>query len=235
MAVDNNYSNYFANRGVSAATYDTFTLPKYLIDVFDKDVDVSILDFGCGFGQNLKALYHIGFNDLTGYDIEPNAIKFCIENNINVIDGRAVNLKAVSKRFDFIIATHVLEHIPKNLIIETLRELRNLLSDNGKIFVAVPNAQSNTSCYWRYEDFTHTTLFTAGSLFYVLREAGYTDIELRDKDCLAGLLGFKRVFKKLLLKTYRANNTFWNRVTSSSYHQPSPVVNSYEIKMLAKK
>lgn len=41
----------------------------------------------------------------------------------------------------------------------------------------MPNAQSNTDCYWAYEDFTHYTLFIAGSLLYVLREAGFTNIE----------------------------------------------------------
>ena len=37
--------------------------------------------------------------------------------------------------------------------------------------------QLNTDCYWAYEDFTHYTLFIAGSLLYVLREAGFTNIE----------------------------------------------------------
>ena len=109
------------------------------------------------------------------------------------------------------------------------------LKENGRLFIAVPNAQSNTGCYWRYEDFTHHTLFTAGSLLFVLRQAGYSKMQIYDKDCLLGLDGWKKIIRKILLSLYRSNNKFWNKVTASSYHSPSPVVNSYEIKMIAEK
>lgn len=46
----------------------------------------------------------------------------------------------------------------------------------------VPNAQSYTGAYWRYEDFTHNIMFTAGSSTYVLRSAGFENIEFLDPD-----------------------------------------------------
>jgi len=229
------YSNYFLNRGVAPETYRSYKLPTYLADVIGDNCNISILDFGCGFGQNIKALSDAGYVNLVGYDIEPAAIGFCRDRGINVIDGNACDLTEVKEKFDLIIVMHVLEHIPKSSIIKTLRDLRSLLNDQGRIFVAVPNAQSNTGCYWRYEDFTHNTLFTAGALLYVLREAGFKDISLCDKDCLAGMQGYKKIARIFLLKIYRINKNFWNKVTGSSYHKPSPIVNSYEIKMLAKK
>jgi hypothetical protein len=39
---------------------------------------------------------------------------------------------------------------------------------------------------------------------------------------------------RLLLAVYKVNRQLWNKVTSSSYHRPSPVVYSYEIKRLAR-
>ena len=98
----------------------------------------------------------------------------------------------------------------------------------------MPNAQSNTDCYWAYEDFTHYTLFTAGSLFYVLREVGFTAIEFLDHDGLGNSTGWKKFVKRLLLKAYIKNKLFWNKVTGSAYHQPSPMIFTWELKCLAK-
>ena len=98
----------------------------------------------------------------------------------------------------------------------------------------VPNAQSNTNCYWAYEDFTHTTLFTSGSIFYVLKMAGFKEIRFVDTDCTAGLPYHKKILRKLLMKIFYFRVEFWNRVTSSSFHKPSPKIYSYEIKVLAK-
>jgi hypothetical protein len=78
-------------------------------------------------------------------------------------------------------------------------------------------------------------LFTAGSLIYVLRAAGYSQIRFLDPDGLEGMSDIKRVIKKMLLRAYIANKNFWNKVTSSSYHRPSPTIFTYEIKCVASK
>jgi len=62
----------------------------------------------------------------------------------------------------------------------------------------VPNAQSPVGCYWAYEDFTHTTLFTAGSLYYVLKMAGFKEITFVDPLCIEGL----PLWKKMVRKTF---------------------------------
>lgn len=105
----------------------------------------------------------------------------------------------------------------------------------GGLCLQVPNAQSNTDCYWAYEDFTHNTLFTAGSLLYVLREAGFSDIKFIDVDGLAGRHGLKLLLVKTLLAIYRRNKMFWNKVTGSAYHAPSPVIYTWELKSMARK
>ena len=99
----------------------------------------------------------------------------------------------------------------------------------------MPNAQSNTDCYWAYEDFTHYTLFIAGSLLYVLREAGFTNIEFLDVDGVGNSKGWKKVVKGILLKAYIRNKLFWDKVTGSAYHVPSPMIFTWEIKCLARK
>ena len=138
-------------------------------------------------------------------------------------------------KFDVIILTHIIEHIQKSKIITTLTFIKNeFLSENGKLLIAVPNAQSNTDCYWAYEDWTHTTLFTSGSIYYVLKAAGFDKIEFLDIDCTLGSSKIKSTVRKFFLMLYASNKKFWNKITHSAFHQQSPQIFSYEIKVKAK-
>jgi hypothetical protein len=130
--------------------------------------------------------------------------------------------------------SHVLEHLPKNEIIPTLSRLRaRLMTPQSKLFIAVPNAQSNTGAYWAYEDFTHSTLFTAGSLLFVLKSAGFRNVRFLNPDGTAGCGILNRNAKKILLKLYEMNLQFWNSVTSSYYHAPSPRIYTYDLQVIA--
>ncbi len=162
-------------------------------------------------------------------------IKFCKKSNLHVEELDLDNLlNPFNIKFDVIILSHIIEHIPKYEIINTLSFIKHeFLENNGKLLIAVPNAQSNTNAYWAYEDWTHTTLFTSGSLYYVLRAAGYDNVDFLDIDCTLGGKGIKTVIRKLLLKLYQFNINFWNNVTCSSYHKPSQQIFSYEIKCRA--
>ena len=130
--------------------------------------------------------------------------------------------------------SHVLEHFPKEQVIPQLVKLKGLLKPSGALIVMVPNAQSHTGAYWAYEDFTHFLLFTSGSIYYVLRAAGFNEVEFLDVDCTIGMAGWKRTIKQILLKCYVLNYRFWNRVTTSSTHEPSPLIFSYEIRAIAR-
>ena len=129
---------------------------------------------------------------------------------------------------------HVLEHLEKESIIEILSKIKeHLLDKDGKLLITVPNAQSNTGCYWAYEDFTHNTLFTAGSIDFVLKSAGFSNISFLDIDGTAGYPLYKKNIKKLFLWLYKKKINFWNRITSSSFHKPSIQIYTYELKVLA--
>jgi 2-polyprenyl-3-methyl-5-hydroxy-6-metoxy-1,4-benzoquinol methylase len=185
----------------------------------------------------LISLRKEGYTDISGIDISPEAIEYCSANSLNVelisdISSYVANSKS---EYDFIIMSHVLEHLEKPDIIPTLRLIRmNLIREGGALIVMVPNAQSNTGCYWAYEDFTHHTLFTAGSLYFVLKSAGFESVKFLDPDGLEGSMLFIRWLKKFLLFFYKLNKNFWNIVTNSSFHRPSPQIFTYELKAIAK-
>jgi predicted TPR repeat methyltransferase len=236
--VSSPYTQYFKNRNVSPEFYGDFQIPCHLENLLPTNKSAEILDVGCGFGQMLLALRNLGYGSLTGIDLSEEAVSFCLAKNLNVKkiqDIKDFCLSHENKRYDFIIASHVLEHLTRSDIIETVKFIKaRLLTPDGSFYVAVPNAQSNTGSYWAYEDFTHTTLFTAGSLYFVLKSAGFESVEFLDPDGLECSMPIIKWIKKVLLIAYKTNINFWNLVTNSSFHRPSPQIFTFELKAIAK-
>jgi len=229
--------DYFELRGVDESMYPP-SMAGY-INPYLPNKENKIVDIGCGYGQVLRHLKNQGYNNLLGVDINDNALESIHKDGIPTYNNSNDMLfenspKAMDGAY-LIIMQHVLEHLPKDKIIQTLKNIRHSLHDNGLLLVTVPNAQSHTGCYWAYEDFTHNLIFTAGSLLFVLKAARYCNVQIIDADCTEGLSAYKRIQKKALLYLYKQQFKFWNNVTSSSFHQPSPQVFSYEIKTIATK
>lgn len=230
------YRRYFDYRGVNREPSGKSSLPESIRRILPVNYDARILDIGCGYGHFLQALRTEGFRDLYGVDVSDEAVAHCVANGLNV---RAIRdlcdfCEKNRSKFDFVNMSHVLEHIEKSDTIRVLRSVHVSLADGGRLCVSVPNAQSNTGAYWMYEDFTHETLFTAGSLLFVLRAAGYSNIEFLDPHGITDTRLILRPIKTLFLQLYKANYCFWNKVTSSSFHDPSPAIFTFELKACAR-
>ena len=230
-------SAYFRNRGIDPSYYLSFRLPVWLKDELPRDKNARILDIGCGFGQMLLRLRDDGYQNISGIDIGDESVDFCRSQKLQVEKIKSIAEFASSHEggYDLILMSHVLEHIPKDEIINTLSSIRSMLAQGGIFIVMVPNAQSATGVYWMYEDFTHHLLFTAGSLRYALLSAGFEKIEFPDPKCLKGLSWFSRLRRIILVRLYEIKINFWNRATASSFHRFSPRIYSFEIKARAAK
>jgi 2-polyprenyl-3-methyl-5-hydroxy-6-metoxy-1,4-benzoquinol methylase len=231
-------SAYFSNRNVDASLYANYNLPRYLTPYFqEKDKNLQILDIGCGLGQALNYLKNKGFANLFGVDINDESIEICRKNGLSVekiTDIREFAANYKGEKFDRIIMSHVLEHIDKNLIIDTLIHIKKfLLKDGGVFLLMVPNAQSYTGSYWRYEDFTHTILFTAGSCNYVLKSAGFTTIDFIDPDGTKHMSPVKRTIIKILIGYHKWKEDLWNKILQTSFHKTSPRIYTFELKVAA--
>lgn len=227
-------NSYFESRQVNAEYYANADLPLYLKDQLPEDKTSNILDIGCGLGQTLSKIKEYGYTSLTGIDISNEAIAACKVKNLNVfkIDD-ITDFNASDKKYDFAIMSHVLEHLDKNKVISTLAHIRtNILKDTGKLLLMVPNAQSPTGTYWAYEDFTHNTLFTPGSIIYVLKSAGFQSITFIDKDGFYASKGLKKVIKKGLLKLFKLVENVKLFIVGASYHKPSPIIYTWDLKVL---
>ncbi|HEX5000807.1 MAG TPA: class I SAM-dependent methyltransferase [Terriglobia bacterium] len=228
--------NYFLLRRINADHYTAARAPAYLMNAL-RDRNAAILDFGCGFGQLIADLQARGYTRVEGADVSPEAISHLRDRRVTVHDLTEETdfYESRGGAYDYVIMSHVLEHFPKDAIINQLKRIRQLLKPGGALLVMAPNAQAHTGAYWAYEDFTHHTLFTTGSLYFVLMAAGFRSVEFLDPDCTADVRSpLKRAARKVLLRIYRFNVAFWNRVTGSAFHAPSPQIFSYEIKALAR-
>jgi 2-polyprenyl-3-methyl-5-hydroxy-6-metoxy-1,4-benzoquinol methylase len=228
------YRDYYEFRQVDPASFNGYVLPAYLRRALGSPSGQRVLDFGCGLGQLALSLQKAGYQ-AEGLDISPYAIKHCRALGLICHQGNDQDFYSRHQQvYDFVIMSHVVEHFPKEEIIPLLVRIRETIKPGGAVIVMAPNAQSHTGAYWAYEDFTHYTLFTSGSLFYVLRAAGFSQVEFLDPDSTDGLPPAKKFLKKILLAIYRSQYRFWNRVTSSTTHRPSPDVFGFEVRALGR-
>lgn len=229
-------SDYYKARGLPLSNKVSLYTPRYVIPFLPKEKDAFILDIGCGQGSFVGDCMRFNRINTKGIDLSKEVVAYCQNNGLPVehIESLEDFMENEKNKYDFIYMSHVLEHIKKEDIISTLYNIRTkLLNKNGKIFIIVPNAQSSTYSYWAYEDFTHNTLFTTGSLKYVLSASGFNNIELVDLDGFAEVSKKKLIFMKPLLKLYKLLKKFEMFITQSFYHASSPISYCWEIKAVA--
>lgn len=96
----------------------------------------SVLDFGCGTGAFLKYCQNKGLNTA---GVEPSHIA---REKAEQITGQLIvpELTQIQEKFDAITLWHVLEHVYD--LDATVSTLKDRLSENGTIFIAVPNLKS---------------------------------------------------------------------------------------------
>ncbi|MDR0673996.1 MAG: class I SAM-dependent methyltransferase [Zoogloeaceae bacterium] len=97
-----------------------------------------IVDIGCARGGLLKALSRRGFSSLAGIDPSARCVEHVRAAGFSAWQGHLSHLPGCGQDFDFIILSHVLEHV-----VDThgaLSGLRELLAPGGKLYIEVPDA-----------------------------------------------------------------------------------------------
>lgn len=99
----------------------------------------SILDYGCGTGEFLSGMKKVGWST-KGIEPNPEARNYAINTNLLEVTDPSEIISFRPKSFDAITLWHVLEHIHK--LNETIEVFKKLLSDDGKLIIAVPNNEA---------------------------------------------------------------------------------------------
>ncbi|MBN1865303.1 MAG: class I SAM-dependent methyltransferase [Victivallales bacterium] len=171
------YAEHFGSRGLRELS------PK-LIEGFDawysailpEDKKAAIFDFGCGRGEFLAYLKLRGYSNAHGGDINPDLARAASEATgldlVGIPDVEGFVAEHTGE-YDLLHLKDVVEHVPKHELVGMLETLRGVLKPGGMLVVSAPQMCGFSSLYTRYDDFTHTTLFTSGSLEFVIKSAGY--------------------------------------------------------------
>jgi len=104
----------------------------------------TILDFGCGTGEFLKELANHGYNT---FGVEPSTIA---RNKAILLQAGKISQdisEIREQQFNVITLWHVLEHLHD--LNKSLTKLKDSLTENGTIFIAVPNLKSLDANYYK--------------------------------------------------------------------------------------
>jgi len=139
-----------------------------------------ILDIGAGFGHTLHSLaMRYPRSERLAVEISGPCVDHLRSLGVTVFTTTPAELLATAnERFDLIILSHVLEHLPEPFALLTL--LRRSLSPGGLLFVEVPNIPPDSLT--RYPDHgwsprmdePHITFFSRQTLRAALERQGWT-------------------------------------------------------------
>jgi 2-polyprenyl-3-methyl-5-hydroxy-6-metoxy-1,4-benzoquinol methylase len=132
----------------------------------------NILDYGCGTGEFLNICKQNQWQ-ITGIEPEQNARQQAENLTKEIIFESIFEEDLENKKFDVITLWHVLEHI--HLLDETLQKIFQLLNENGKLLIAVPNCASADAQKWKefwaaYDVPRHLYHFTPQTLSLLMQK-----------------------------------------------------------------
>ena len=113
-----------------------------LINSFNTE-SKNILDVGAGTGDFLKICANNNWN-VSGVEPSSDARNIAKEKNV-FLNDELFDIK--DKKFDVITLWHVLEHVEK--LSEYILKLNELLTENGRLIIAVPNYKSHDAEYYK--------------------------------------------------------------------------------------
>ena len=126
---------------------------RKLTSVFFADLELNarrprVLDAGCGTGANLAHFAYLG--DLTGVDIESEALTFCRRRDMTaLVQGSVTRLPFASEAFDLLYCFEVLYHAQAVDDVAALREFWRLLTPGGYCVIRLPAYQWLLSAHGR--------------------------------------------------------------------------------------
>jgi SAM-dependent methyltransferase len=211
------------------------TVEPDLLDVKDGDV---VLDAGCGNGRHSWEVYNRNRSSVVAFDIDTESIKKNwyvlhslkeergIKTSYHLLLADVTRLPFKAGRFDRIICSEVLEHIPEDD--NALEELLRVMSKDGAIGISVPHYLAESIC-WRlsgnYYGFPggHIRKYRTRELLALADHAGLSVYAVRRKHALHSfywilrcIFGIKKenarvpaLYNRFLTWDLRANHRFF--------------------------
>ena len=142
---------YKALKKIISASSENY---KVILRLLEKDGSARVCDLGCAEGRfSVQVARTIGVTEITGVDVK---LEFDYEkensgfdSKISIIGTNAElndSLPFENERFDVIIASQVIEHIPNTDIF--VKEIYRILAPGGYAIVSTPNLAAAYEILW---------------------------------------------------------------------------------------
>jgi 2-polyprenyl-3-methyl-5-hydroxy-6-metoxy-1,4-benzoquinol methylase len=199
----------------------SFNYKKYM----PKDKNAKLLDIGVGRGEMLSFFKNQGYVNYLGIDISRSCVDFCksLGLNVELVDSISSFLKDKPETYDLITMIDVLEHIPKDEVIPTLKAINNSLKSGGILIIQVPNLNSPEGFLHMFNDFSHLNGFNEHSLSQVLIASGFKHFHFQPFETIIGNQ-LKKMIKRFLRACIYFKYKLERKITENvSYSIMTPV------------
>lgn len=159
----------------------------------------SVLDIGTGSGRDLVILAEMGFN-VYGIDASPEMVRCAADYASDFIpaadekiicasipqDGLFFNIK-----FDSVLCSAVLMHIPDELLSDTLACIRNNMKDAGRVLVSVPVERDDLDSEGRTPDGRLFIMRSIDLYTELFRKGGFRKVQYYEETDSLGRAGIR--------------------------------------------
>jgi len=140
-----------------------------------------VVDLGCGRGEFLELLRDAGIDSL-GIDGNPEMVGRCRERGLAAEVSDVIDFVAGREPASFggIFAAQLVEHLPPRLLGAFLESCHRALRPGGRLVLETVNPRSVIALVETfYRDLSHEKPLHPETLDFVLRAAGFREVELR--------------------------------------------------------
>jgi SAM-dependent methyltransferase len=162
------YNERAENFWTGTRDHDVSQNVKTLLRFIEGPAPLTILDFGCGPGRDLKAFAELGHAAI-GLEGSPRFAAIAREQGYEVWEQDFLKLELPTHRFDGIFANASLFHVPSQELPRVLRELSATLKPSAVLFSSNPRGNNeedwNRGRYGAYHDLETWRRFMVGAGF----------------------------------------------------------------------
>ena len=197
-------SKGFINRLYQIVRNISLNQKKKLIEKFTAARQGNLLDVGSGTGYFAAVMQKAGWA-VTGLEPDEGARNIAMQQHALALRPVEDLFNLPANKFDAITLWHVLEHVHD--VKKYIVTFKRLLSDNGKLFIAVPNytsydAMSYGSNWAGYDVPRHLYHFTPQTMQWLMKASGLKIISIKP-------MWFDSFYVSLLSIKYKNGNPNW--------------------------
>ena len=186
-----------------------------------KNKEIKILEIGCGAGGILKYFKDYGYRNVKGIDYDIEQLDYGRKNGLDLIH---VDDFDHLLKFDFIILSHVLEHLSKPN--EEINNIKKYLGYNSLLYIEVPSIHSIKDLNYNYDirkffHIAHVTHFSLNSFKNFIFNAGFKVVKINDQ--IESILKLDDKFQNNFKYTSTLNKDFIELVSINNYFKNNKI------------